>query len=222
MDADILIRKGFFLAGIIIVLIIILPIVSAENNTWSENQTTGLQLSTESTAAPFITIDPIEDHTVGAVFYINGTTNLPTSEKLNGLIQTTIFKPHIDAEPPSPFFPDIPIVSTSSGTNRWSVNITDRAISELGIGGSPYVVTVVSKDNSSISTQQEFDLIPAMKAAPSTVPQTIIESPSTVQPTTSQTLVPPTTRSSSLPSALAIVVLAAIAILGSVFRKKRD
>jgi hypothetical protein len=181
-------------------------------------------VSVTPVTTPFITIDPIGNHTVGDVFFINGTTNLPTSEKLEGLIQTGIFMTqHGDSHlTPSAFFPDIPIVSTSSDTNRWSVNVTDIAISELPIRWSPYLVEVVLKDNSSISTYQEFDLIPATNAPSSTVIQTILDSPSMIQPTTCPVSKLPTPRSSILPFILPIAVITAIVILSFIRKNKRE
>ncbi len=52
-----------FLVGVIIV-----PLVSAENVT--------------PNTTPFITIDPIGNHTIDEVFFINGTTSLPANNEL--------------------------------------------------------------------------------------------------------------------------------------------
>ena len=57
-----------FLA-ILIVTIFFVPLTSADNANEIPNTT------------PFIIIDPIGNHTVGDVFFINGTTNLPANRK---------------------------------------------------------------------------------------------------------------------------------------------
>jgi hypothetical protein len=216
-----ILRKFPILTILIIAIALggIVPVSHAEN---SLNQT-------NSSGPYYITIDPIGDHTIGDVFFINGTTNLPVTEKLEGGIATTIFftgMPHSQVNYPGAILPDIPIVSTPSGTNRWSVNVTDVVVTNLNDQPgrwSPYVVTIQSKENSSIEAhQQEFSLLPATNATPTTALQTTIQSPSTVQTTTSAVPVLPTTRSSPLPVALPIAVIAAIAIVRSIYGKKRD
>jgi len=176
------------------------------------------------TPDPFITIDPIRNHTVGDVFFINGTTNLPVSEKLIGVIQTTTFIPggKSGVEYPSAILDDIPIISMNSGTNGWSVNGTEVVVKNLPNGWSPYVVVISSKKNSSVFAAQEFILLPATNATPSSNLQTIIQSSSNIRPTTSAATVLSTTQSSSLPIALPIVVLAAIVFLTAINRKKRE
>jgi len=84
---------------------------------------------------------------IGDMFFINGTTNLPVTDKLEGDIWTTIIVPvdKTGGDYPHAILPDIPIVSTPSGTNRWSVNVTDVVINELPSHWSPYIVTVQSK-----------------------------------------------------------------------------
>jgi len=139
--------KRLFLAFFFL-MIINVPLASADDPNGTPDTT------------PFITIDPIGDYVIGDIFFINGTTNLPVSEKLEGTIDTTIFIPgdKSGTNYPSAFLPDIPLVSTSSGTNKWSVNVTDIAVNELPVGFSPYIVTVVSKENSSISAYREFTI----------------------------------------------------------------
>lgn len=53
----------------------IVPIASAENIT------------------PYITIDPVGNHTIDEVFFINGTTNLPANESLSIEIYSSSFNP---------------------------------------------------------------------------------------------------------------------------------
>jgi hypothetical protein len=76
---------------------------------------------------PFITIDPIGNHTVGDVFFINGTTNLPVSENISMHIQSTIIRKGRFLGDPSEivaYISPISIHSDKSGINRWSVNAT--------------------------------------------------------------------------------------------------
>jgi hypothetical protein len=141
--------KRSFLAFFFL-MIIIVPLVSANDSNGTSNIT------------PFITIDPIGDYVIGDIFFINGTTNLPVTEKLVGTIITTIFIPggKSGTNYPSAFLSDISIVSTSSDTNRWSVNVTDIAINELPVGWSPYLVSVCppSNDASPICGYQTFNI----------------------------------------------------------------
>jgi hypothetical protein len=217
--------------GVLIVVMVILvgciPVAGAENTTGADNLTNQTLIATASSETPFITIDPIGNHTIGDVFFINGTTSLSVTENLTGGIRTTAYimamkSSHINY--PSAILPDISIVSTPSGTNRWSVNVTDVVVTNLNDQPewSPYVVVVRSKENSSIEAYQEFSLLPATNATPVTALQTTIQRPSPVQPTTSAVTVLPTTRSSPLPVALPIAILAAIVILRSSFRKKGE
>ena len=206
-------RIAVALMVVLSVTLIFLPLVSASN------------ASVTLVTTPFITIDPIGNHTVGDVFFINGTTNLPPSEKLDLLIQTTIFKPGPKSDTgyrPGAFLSDIPIISKSSGINRWSVNITDIAINELPSGWSPYVVTVISKENSSISAQQEFDLMLATNLTTSPIFPTTVQKPSPIQLTTNSITIPPATRSSSLPLVLPIMGITATMILNFIRKNKDD
>ena len=215
--------------GVLIVVMVILvgciPVAGAETSTGGDNLINLTVTSTSDPTAPFISIDPIGNHTIGDVFFINGTTNLPVSENLEVEIVTTLFIPGMESADetyPGADFLDIPIVSTQSGANRWSVNVTDIVIiNDLPSRWSPYVVIVQSKENSSVKApQQEFSLLPATNATPTTALQTTIQSPSPVLPTTSAVPLPPTTQSFPLPVAMPIAILAAVVIMRSSFRKK--
>jgi hypothetical protein len=95
---------------------------------------------------PFITIDPIGNHTVGDVFFINGTTNLPVTEKLElemeaaGRIPTVL---HGYSVHHSIYIANILISPTLYETNRWSVNVTDR-VKEEGFPTGEYSVYIHS------------------------------------------------------------------------------
>ena len=187
--------------------------------------TTQLVCAENATATPvknqFITIDPIGNHVIGEIFFINGTTNLPVTEKLNGYIWTSIFIPAGKSGQfyPNAILPDISIVPMFSGTNRWSVNVTDFAINDLQSGWSPYFVTVQSKGDPSISADQKFILIPVINATHTTVLQTTRQN---LSPTTTAKIVPPMTQSSSLPLVLPFVGILAIMILRFFLANKRD
>ncbi|MGA2121822.1 MAG: hypothetical protein ABSG49_07240 [Methanoregula sp.] len=95
-------------------MIIIVPIASADDANVTPN------------TAPFITIDPIGNHTIGDVFFINGTTNLPVSENLAVFVQPfhSIMMQKGRREPGIVIY-KVPIVSGRNTTNYWSVNVTD-------------------------------------------------------------------------------------------------
>ncbi len=203
---------GCLFLAILFVAIIFVPLANADEVNVSPNIT------------PFITIDPIGNHTIGDVFFINGTTNMPVSENL-----TISFERYIDFGAPHAknnpdhlvSISDIPISSAIPGTNRWSVNVTDFTIKHLL--STQEVVFVYTSD---VYATDIFTLFPANKATPSndqtTVLQTIIPSPPPIQSTTSAVTALPTTRSSPLSLGLPIVVLAAVVILRPVYRKNRD
>jgi hypothetical protein len=71
---------------------------------------------------PFIAIDPIGNHTVGEVFFVNGTTSLPDSNE-----SLTLFIGWADFNPAGwgvPFYrSNISIKSGENGVNFWSAEI---------------------------------------------------------------------------------------------------
>jgi len=77
---------------------------------------------------PFVTIDPIGNHTKGEIFYINGTTNIYISN-----VSWILFlrKQGSDSDsPPEGEYVHLPvtvITSNISGVSRWSANATDAA-----------------------------------------------------------------------------------------------
>jgi hypothetical protein len=141
---------GCLFLAILLVVIIISPAAYAEN-------TNVTPVSTK-----FITIDPIGKYVIGDVLFINGTTNLPVSEKLKGTITTTIFIPAGKYEQyyPGAFLSDIPIAPTPTGPNRWSVNVTDLVINELPTWWSPYLVSICpsSGDTSAVCASQTLNV----------------------------------------------------------------
>jgi len=77
-------RSGIALYSMIVAeLWLILTIVPS-----ARGETTDVNLAT----TPFITSDPIGNHAIGGVFFINGSTNLPVSEMLRMEIYSTVIK----------------------------------------------------------------------------------------------------------------------------------
>ena len=127
--------------GLLIIVCLVLCCTSvhaADNNTLSVSD-------------HYIIIDPIGNHTIGDVFFINGTTNLPVTENLTinianfdwiqkgGRMKTSSSELPlgegvlIHAVQISPFLP---------GINQWSVNITGI----INVSGK-YSVSVISFAN---------------------------------------------------------------------------
>jgi hypothetical protein len=199
--------------------------------------------------APFITIDPIGNHTIGDVFFINGTTNLPVTEPL----LMDIFNFHLlcctsGVQRESPFCPgyrldnvarvsDFSIYQDLSGPNRFSVNVTDRL---RGFVSGDYVVDICSNQTCNAGAYNDtkncdaagswtpspdtdhFTLYATTNTTPATVPRTILPSLTSIQPITKQTILPISTQSSPLPLVLPIAVLSIIVILRFIIGKKRD
>jgi hypothetical protein len=164
----------------------IVPISHAENTL---NQT-------NASEPYYITIDPIGNHTIGDVFFINGTTNLPTSELLiMNIYNFNVFccsqkSGHLKNDACSELsFDNVAEVSgfsiypDLSGSNRFSINVTDRVMDFVG---GDYVVYVCSNQTCSVglaknqeacsspgpfvstSKTDYFTLFPAVNATPTT------------------------------------------------------
>ncbi|MFA5268881.1 MAG: hypothetical protein WC379_12995 [Methanoregula sp.] len=140
-------KTNIFLTGFIVIALLAITIVLPVN---AGNSTENL------TASPFITIDPIGNHSLDEVFFIHGTTNLlPSTEPLLFQITTTRFNP---AGTGSSFRASPMIQPGENGINRWSCNATtDRWRTFLSPGPRPqeplrnalpgeYIVTVASTD----------------------------------------------------------------------------
>ena len=163
---------------------------------------------------PFITIDPIGNYTVGDVFFINGTTNLPVSANISmEFYRFWQLRGSSKNEMPHEIFTidKIPINRTKSGINRWSVNVTDIAIQNLT--NTPYVVVI---GNSDAAATGEFTLFTNQSSSP-----TLSASGTTHLPinTTTNSSV---TRRSPLPILLLIITIAVILILRFIRLKKSD
>jgi len=149
--------KITFLTSIAIVLVAIItvPIASADNVT--------------PVTTPFITIDPIRNHTIDEVFFITGTTNLPASnDALLIQIETASFNP---AGWGSDYRSNVSI-QPGDGVNLWSCNATtDRWVTFPGpepdaVPGE-YIVMVTSLSSvENVNAQSVFLLSSENKIPP--------------------------------------------------------
>jgi len=228
------IRFEIFLV-VILLLIGCAPVVNAENASSRTNLTNITANSTVYPAEPFITIDPIGNHVSGNMFFVNGTTNLPVSEKITMRIESLNYikqtHPKSDLGPPpdeSAYITAISISPALPGRNRWSTNVTDIT---TGMKNGDYLVQVDSQINEScnitgcripdVSTTAVFTLLTANNNIKPNILQTTFQNSSTVQPPISASTVPHTTQSASLPLALPIVVFVVIVILKSIQKKEK-
>jgi len=235
----------FYFAIIVVSIVLMLIPVTAANQNFSSTGTANASSDTYY----FITIDPIGNHTVDDVFFINGTTNLPVTELLiMDIYNFNIFcctqRPsHVKNDACSGLtftsvarVSDFLLSTDLSGPNRFSLNVTDTF---RDFESGEYVVFVCSNQTCSagldkngeaclnpgprgpIPQKDFFTLFPATNISPTMVPRTTMPSPPLIQPTTSQALMPPTTQSSPLPFVLPIVVLSTMVILILIVGKKR-
>ena len=168
-----------------LIIICILIVTGCTTKPVLDNQPIAESYNVTPVTTPFITIDPISNHTIGDVFFINGTTNLPVSETLEVQIIPKKWA-RAGGWNPSAFFNGISIASTLSGTNRWSVNVTDIVNAQLDNRRSPYVAAVYSSKNPSNFTYQVFSLLPANNGTTSTIPQTPTLDPFSIPPPPAQ------------------------------------
>jgi hypothetical protein len=172
-------------------------------------------VSVTPVTTPFITIDPIGNHTVGEVFFLNGTTNLPTSDNISMEFHEfwQLRGSSIKNGRPLEIFTleKIPIIRTKSGMNRWSVNITDIAIQNLT--NTSYLVVI---GNSNAAATVEFTLLTIQTSSPT------LSASNTILPIINKTTNPSTTPTSSLPFFLSIITIEVIVILRFIRSKKSD
>ena len=215
---------------VLLAITLIVPMAKAENG------------NVTPVTTPFITIDPIGNHSIGDVFFINGTTNLSVTENLTMYIVSSRYfeAPHQKTDTaPNPndaeSITNILISQTLPETNRnhWSVNVTE-AVKTLTNkeylvfvhvqypchnSGCNYLTMVAAADTVAVS---DFVLFPANNSATFNVLQTTVQSSSPIQSPTRTGTVSLPTQSSSLPHALPIITLAGILILSAIYGKKRD
>jgi len=116
-------------------------------------------------STPFITIDPIGNHAIGDVFFINGTTDLPVSENLTVQIIESF---HLGTKADLGAYvhgitediPISPITISNTGVHQWSFNVTDPVM--IALVSDRYDVGVYSKDANISSDLDHFYLYPAV------------------------------------------------------------
>ncbi|MGA7797539.1 MAG: PKD domain-containing protein [Methanoregula sp.] len=137
--------------------------------------------NTTPDTTPFITIDPVGNHTIDEVFFINGTTNLPANnEPLLLQIETTNFNP---GGAGSFFSSNVSIQLGENGVNSWSCNATTSLWETFGPGPQQvplpdaepgqYIVDVITFGPSGATALgQLFFILPSGSppALPPTVP----------------------------------------------------
>ncbi|WP_157677615.1 hypothetical protein [Methanoregula boonei] len=108
--------KKFLMCITLLVIITSIPIAAAADNGGDNgiNQTNASQ-------PYYITIDPIGDHTVNEIFFMNGTTNLPVSENVSIFIGPNWANPSGEG---SSFTANVAVLQGENGANFWSCNIT--------------------------------------------------------------------------------------------------
>jgi len=202
-------RIEFWIAILLIILLLIccFPFVSAADVNVTPNTT------------PLITIDPITDHVIGDVFFINGTTNLPVTKKLRAAFQRyTDLGPTMKGQTKKFFIlPDIPISPGTATINRWSVNATDFVAENLV--SREYIFWIMSDET--LASSDKFSIF-APKNLTNPNVQTVSSSSSS-NPVTTSIVLETSAKQSSSPSSLVLV----LAILGVIFlsfhyRRKRD
>ena len=136
---------NYVIIGLLSVVLIItsVPLVNASD------------LNSTPVSDPFITIDPIGNHTIGEVFFINGTTNLPITEKLSLYAYPSWDVRGVKRlKDPGIVVGGIQVHSESNKVNYWSVNVTDGYWLP-----SDFIVIVHSTSlETNIKTRQIFSL----------------------------------------------------------------
>jgi len=214
--------------GVIIIVMVILvgciPVAGAENTV---NQT-------NASESYYITIDSIGNHTIGDIIYINGTTNLPTSENLSISVNDNSFNPA--GQYGSFFDTTIPVQPGENGVNYWFCNITPTLSLWKTYGGRglptsdiKYFIAgdfialvgsnnVTAQSNLFTISLEEENVTPTSSSIPITLSSTPII-PSTQ---TTEVLIPPSsTLTTPLPFELSLFVVAGFVILNVICRKKR-
>ena len=220
--------------------IVVAASIAGNNVTTSLNQTNASEFY-------FITIDPIGDHAVGEVFFINGTTNLPIGESLSleimELYANNHTRPQFAPEYPirHEFFDEIaniPITSNASktlGTNEWSENVTDIFAKaendnysiEVFPSNDNYKKYFRDPNNPNIFNEPNFPntffyLTTSLNSTQDEVTsQIVIQSTSGIS-LKNLTVVPTTSHSAQVPSLYSIAIIGMIVIIKPIFRKKRD
>lgn len=217
-----MVKKEFLIGILLMVVITGIPIAGAENVT--------------PVTTPFITIDPIGNHTIDSPFFINGTTNLAAGNVLQLVIETTNFNP---GGAGSGLVANVTVQPGQDSVNVWSCNATTYLWETFGPGccqvPTPDAVTpgeyVVMVTSAQAYDRELFYMLPAESLPTGAIMSLPVSSPSansaddqeTPFPVSTTIYVPtnPTTRSSPLSVAIPVVVIAAMVIVGSICRRNR-
>ena len=131
-----LVKKPIISRIIIGLFLIMLTCWLPASGTVNATKSFEANMTADSSVSPtvyFINIDPIGNHTVNDVFFINGTTNLPEGVTLN--VETVVF--HRPRGIYSDFAANTSIRQGNSGVNFWSCNISP-VLWWTGWGGDPH------------------------------------------------------------------------------------
>lgn len=179
---------------------------------------------------PFITLDPIGNRTIGDIFIIHGTTNLPASTNKSLLLSITPTWKDPDRYSGFVYSKYLTIFQGENKTNQWSENITEvnwNPNNEYFVKISSLYMQDSAGFNTPVATQV-FTIFPA-NITPTLVPSSSpIQSPISIQnsshilPTSNEVTLTPTTRSAQFPLTLPIAMLVIIVILKFIDGKKGD
>jgi len=227
------IRFSFAIILVSIVLMII-PVTTA-----NQNFTPAGTVNASSDTHYFITIDPIGNHSVTDVFFVNGTTNLPVGD-------TLLVQGYLNRFQPGPSFGSsiytyISVEPGYSGVNVWSCNLSPvRWVTFHGYAGhthdirsffesNDYVVTICENSSQYISDEvfsNSFAITSVNSGVTPNVSQTnntsvtITVHPSMSTVTENTTPLPPTP-SVPLSGILPVLAITTMAVVWSVYLRRQ-
>ncbi len=180
---------------------------------------------------PFITIDPIGNRTIGGVFVIHGTTNLPASTNKSLLLSITPTWKDPDRYSGYIYSKYLTVIQGENKTNHWSENVTEvdwRSNNEYFVKISSLFVQNSLRINTPVATQI-FTIFPAntsltlIHSSPSPNQSPSIQNPSLILPTTDKVTLTPSTRVAQLLALLPIAIMVRLSVtLNFINGKKRD
>lgn len=233
---------GFGLFAVtLLILVFFLPLSSANNTINVSNPETISTIPLSPSETPFITIDPIGNHNIGDIFFINGTTNLPVNTNLS-LNIISIWQPAMKNSEKTYYYcliNNISVVlanSSSPEVNLWSVNVTDPVKKNL-INDDYNVLVYPSYEDPDNLTQSsivgfrdDLTLLPATNDTSNAVtlqqtypPQQTLKNSLVISPTNGTLISPSVTQSSGGSFVLQIILLlVVIVIMKSILREREE
>ena len=191
-------------------------------------------IGSTSVTNPYITIDPIGNHTICDVFFINGTTNLPVGdilriETLESPVKHQIFEWHLET--------NTSVQQGKSGVNIWSCNISPMLWKTYGAShdirqfetGQRYIA-VYPEDSFPAQfayiESNEFTIFPVASGPAQDVSQTgIVKGTTTVPPSPALTVVSktssPATTAVSLSGILPVLAITTMAVVWSIYLRRQ-